>query len=100
MYRRGSFTPPTHQRYLSTYLPTYLPTQLGGKKGDLFLVVVWKGGEGENRHLPKKTVQIPRRFLARRLLEPFLTFTVLRCLHPQRHCPSPTPASHRIQSCE
>lgn len=33
-----------HQRYLSTYLQ-HLPTQLGfKKKGDLFLVVVWKGG--------------------------------------------------------
>lgn len=35
----------THHRYLSTYLPT-VPTYPARvkKKGDLFLVVVWKGG--------------------------------------------------------
>lgn len=45
----SSFTPPTHHRYLSTY-PTYLPqhpARVGKKKGDLFLVVVWKGGGGQ-----------------------------------------------------
>lgn len=37
---------PSNPPEVPEYVPAYLPTQLGKKKGDLFLVVVWKGGGG------------------------------------------------------
>lgn len=106
-----SHVPP---RAASPLLPTCHPPEVPGyvpttsayparekKRGPVLGGGLERGGEGDNRHLPKKTVQIPRSFLARRrLLELTLTFTALRCLHLQRHCLSPTPASHRTQSCE
>lgn len=79
---------------LSTYLPE--PAKGKEKRGPVLDGVSGKGGRRDNRHLPKKTVQIPRRFLARRrLLEPTSTLTASRYLPSSSTPVSPTPASHR-----
>ena len=85
---------PPEQRYLSTYQAAYPAREK--KKGTCSWWWSGKGREGGNHYLPKKTVQIPKRFLARRrLLQQSLTFTAPRC--PRLQPPlSPTSASHCI----
>lgn len=80
---------PSNPPEVPEYVPAYLPTQLGKKKGDLFLVVVRKGGgEGDGQpSFTKENCPDPKKISCAPA-----TRTVL-----DLHCPSlsssPTPLS-------
>lgn len=87
---------PSYPPEVPQYVPTF-PAKGRKKKGDLFLMVVWKGGEGGQPSFTKENCPDPKKISC----APPATRTDLD-LHrpslPSSSTPlSPTPASHRNQ---